>query len=450
VEEAQANRSETEKLVDEFARIYTPLVVLAALLMCTIPWAWGRDIGVEWTHNGLVLIVIACPCALIISTPVSYVAGLAATAQRGVLIKGGAHLEALGLVKKICFDKTGTLTEGKFRLLNLNIIGQKRQRKEVLEYISLMEERASHPLAQAIIEAARNEGVSIPKSLFVKDHTFLAGEGVSGVINGVPVYVGNMRLFQRLGLLDKLEKSERESAEQWESTGGTVGFMSIGEDGIVCSYCVADKVRSEARDVVSRLKHMGIDITMLTGDNNDAALVIGKQVGLSPEEIKSQLLPEEKLSLVSGMKEHDRVDGKSVLANLCSTRRLVLMCGDGVNDAPALAMADVGVAMGAGAALAMETADVTLLDSHLSKLIYSVDMGRRVIRKIKENVIFSIAVKLIVLGFALAGKAELWAAIASDVGAMILVTLNGMLLLPSKKSVKKMQLEEKEKIDRNV
>lgn len=443
VEEAQANRSETEKLVDEFARIYTPLVVLAALLMCTIPWAWGPDIGAVWTHNGLVLIVIACPCALIISTPVSYVAGLAATAQRGVLIKGGAHLEALGLVKKICFDKTGTLTEGKFRLLNLNVIGQKRPRKEILEFISLMEERASHPLAQAIIEAARNEGVSIPKSLFVKDHTFLAGEGVSGVINGVPVYVGNIRLFQRLGLLDKLEESERKSVEQWESTGGTVGFMSIGEDGIVCSYCVADKVRSEAHDVVSRLKHMGIDVTMLTGDNNDAALVIGKQVGLSAEEIKSQLLPEEKLSLVSGMKDDDRIGGKSILANLFSTRRLVLMCGDGVNDAPALAMADVGVAMGAGAALAMETADVTLLDSHLSKLIYSVDMGRRVIRKIKENVIFSIAVKFVVLGFALAGKAELWAAIASDVGAMILVTLNGMLLLPSKKSVKNMPQSDK-------
>jgi Cd2+/Zn2+-exporting ATPase len=443
VEEAQANRSETEKLVDEFARIYTPLVVLAALLMCTIPWAWGPDIGAVWTHNGLVLIVIACPCALIISTPVSYVAGLAATAQRGVLIKGGAHLEALGLVKKICFDKTGTLTEGKFRLLNLNVIGQKRPRKEILEFISLMEERASHPLAQAIIEAARNEGVSIPKSLFVKDHTFLAGEGVSGAINGVPVYVGNIRLFQRLGLLDKLEESERKSVEQWESTGGTVGFMSIGEDGIVCSYCVADKVRSEAHDVVSRLKHMGIDVTMLTGDNNDAALVIGKQVGLSAEEIKSQLLPEEKLSLVSGMKDDDRIGGKSILANLFSTRRLVLMCGDGVNDAPALAMADVGVAMGAGAALAMETADVTLLDSHLSKLIYSVDMGRRVIRKIKENVIFSIAVKFVVLGFALAGKAELWAAIASDVGAMILVTLNGMLLLPSKKSVKNMPQSDK-------
>jgi Cd2+/Zn2+-exporting ATPase len=447
VEEAQANRSETEKLVDEFARIYTPLVVLSALLMCTIPWAWGRDIGAEWTHNGLVLIVIACPCALIISTPVSYVAGLAATAQRGVLIKGGAHLEALGLVKKICLDKTGTLTEGKFRLLNLNVIGQERKRKEVLEYISLMEERASHPLAQAIVEAARNEGVSIPKSLFVKDHTFLAGEGVSGVINGVPVYVGNMRLFQRLGLLDNLEESERNAVHQWESTGGTIGFMSIGESGIVCSYCVADKVRSEARDVVSRLQHMGIDVTMLTGDNNDAALAIGKQVGLSTEQIKSQLLPEEKLSLVAGMKDNDCIGGKSILANLFSTRRLVLMCGDGVNDAPALAMADVGVAMGAGAALAMETADVTLLDSHLGKLIYSVHMGRRVIRKIKENVIFSIAVKFVVLGFALAGKAELWAAIASDVGAMIIVTLNGMLLLPSKKAVENMQSNEKAKGD---
>jgi Cd2+/Zn2+-exporting ATPase len=385
--------------------------------------------------------VIACPCALIISTPVSYVAGLAATAQRGILIKGGAHLEALGLVKKICFDKTGTLTQGKFQLLHLNVVGENKTRTEVLEFLSLMEERASHPLAQALVDAARCEGVKTPKELFVKDHTFMAGEGVSGVINGLQVYVGNMRLFKRLGIYADLPDSEKKATEEWEAIGGTVGFMSVGEEGIVCSYCVTDAVRPEASEVLDQLKRMGIQVTMLTGDNRDAALAIGLPIGLSENEIRSQLLPEEKLSIVSDLKDGSS-GGRSILANLCSTRKLVLMCGDGVNDAPALATADVGVAMGAGAALAMETADVTLLDSHLKKLVYSIQMGRRVIRKIKENVVFSIGVKFLVLGFALSGKAYLWAAIASDVGAMILVTLNGMLLLPSPRNPKNKMLTQ--------
>ena len=435
VEEAQANRSETEKLVDQFARVYTPFVVFAALMMCTIPWAWGTEIGAEWTRNGLVLIVVACPCALIISTPVSYVAGLAATAQKGVLVKGGSHLEALGLVKKVCFDKTGTLTQGKFKLLHLNVIGVRRPRNEVLETLALMEERASHPLAQAILDAARNEGVSIPKSSHLKDHTFLAGEGVSGVIDGHEVHVGNFRLFGRLGLLDDLPQKEIAAVENWEAGGGTVGFMSIEGDGIVCAYCVADAVRPESAKVIGKLRALGVDVAMLTGDNRDAAHAIGKQVGLTQEEIKGRLLPEEKLSIVEGMKDN-RSGGQSIFANVISSKRMVLMCGDGINDGPSLAAADVGVAMGEGAALAMETADVTLLDSNLSKLVYSITMGRRVIRKIKENVVFSLFVKFLVLGFALTGKAHLWAAIASDVGTMILVTLNGMLLLPARRNGK--------------
>lgn len=432
VEEAQANRSETEKIVDQFARVYTPFIVFSALMMCTIPWAWGYEMGAQWTRNGLVLIVVACPCALIISTPVSYVAGLAATAQKGVLVKGGAHLEALGLVKKVCFDKTGTLTQGKFKLLHLKLIGGRRTRKDVLQILSLMEERASHPLAQAILDAARNEGVSIPKSSKLEDHTFLAGEGVSGIIDGAKVYVGNFRLFGRLGHLSDLPEVDRLNVEQWEAGGGTVGFMAIEGDGIVCAYCVADAVRPESAEVVGRLRSLGIEVSMLTGDNRDAANAIGKQVGLQEGEIKGQLLPEEKLSIVEGMKDK-RSGGQSIFTNIISSKGMVLMCGDGINDGPSLAAADVGVAMGEGAALAMETADVTLLDSNLNKLVYSIQMGRRVIRKIEENVLFSLAVKFLVLGFALAGKAHLWAAIASDVGTMILVTLNGMLLLPSRR-----------------
>ena len=328
---------------------------------------------------------MACPCALIISTPVAYVAGLAATAQKGILIKGGAHLESLGLVKtvccrscscsvggvtwgivtwnlncctrpfQVCFDKTGTLTQGNFQLLHLNVIGDRRTRKQVLEFLSLMEERASHPLAQAILQAARNEGISIPKELHVTDHTFVAGEGVSGVIDGFAVHVGNSRLFHRLGLLQALSENEKKEVENWEHKGGTVGFMSIEGNGIVCSYCVADAVRPEAAEVVGKLNRMGVRVIMLTGDNHNAAYTIGGQVGLSREAIKGQLLPEEKLSIVASMKDC-RKGGQSIFANLFFSKKTVLMCGDGVNDAPALAVADVGVAMGAGAALAMETA----------------------------------------------------------------------------------------------
>mmetsp|Transcript_21033 Transcript_21033/g.34786 ORF Transcript_21033/g.34786 Transcript_21033/m.34786 type:complete len:1305 (-) Transcript_21033:71-3985(-) len=439
VEEAQANRSETEKLVDEFARYYTPFVIFAAMCMVTIPWAFGNEAGRTWTNNGLVLLVVACPCALIISTPVTYVAGLAATAQRGVLVKGGAHLETLGMVKTIAFDKTGTLTQGDFALLQLKTYGDSLSRNQVLETLALVEERAHHPLAQAIIAGVQNEGVKAPKTRSVKNPTNLAGEGFTATVDGMTVHVGNNRLFSRLGMLDSLPSDVLEETEKWASLGGTVGFMSIDGHGIVCSYSVADAVRPESAKVVMALKKMGVEVTMLTGDNNHAARVIGKQIGLDEEHIRSQLLPEDKLRLVQEMKDDSANVTK--FCRSCKNRPRTMFVGDGVNDAPALAISDVGVAMGAGAALAMETSDVTLLDSNLEKLVLSIKVGKQVIRKIRENVIFSFVVKAIVLGFTLSGAVHLWAAIASDVGAMLIVTLNGMTLLPYRK--KQVELDTK-------
>jgi len=434
IEEAQSNRSETEQMVDTFAKIYTPIVVLAAFCMCTIPWAWGTETGQFWAKNGLITIVIACPCALIISTPVTYVAGLAAVAQRGVIVKGGQHLESLGRVKSIAFDKTGTLSQGIFALLHFDVVGKARTREEVLGYLALMEAPASHPLSDAIVKGAANEGVS-PSKIELQNHTLLPGEGITAIAGGKTVYVGNKNLFERLRLYDDLPQNVKATTEEWAKSAGTIGFISVEGEGIIGTYCVADKIRDEAKDVVAALKKMGIEITMLTGDQRHAAVGIGGQVGLSPSDIRSELLPEDKMVEIG-----DRVKENQTNKKCWQTKRSAMMVGDGVNDAPALALADISVAMGEGAALAMETADVTLMDSNLAKLLYSICMGRRVVRTIIENVIFSLLVKAIVMGFTFAGKASLWAAIGTDVGAMLVVTLNGMKLLPSSRKVKQNDL----------
>eukprot|EP00980_Cylindrotheca_fusiformis_P025757 scaffold14565_cov91-Cylindrotheca_fusiformis.AAC.1 len=435
-------------MIDAFAKRYTPTVVLLSICMCTFPWIVSNEVGREWTKMGLVTIVIACPCALIISTPVTYVAGLAAAAQAGIVVKGGAHLEekhdpndfflwqSVGRVKRIAFDKTGTLTEGNFRLLSLRTWGSKT-REEVLQLLYCIEGDASHPLAAAMIAAAKSEGVSVPQEWKTEGHQNLEGEGVVAMIDGVAVHVGNFRLFERLSYLDHMPDVEMQYAKQWLNSGATVGFVSVEGLGVVGSYCVSDAVRKEAKDVITSFGKLGIDVNMLTGDNKRAALSIGKDVGLVERQIKSQLLPHEKLTIITDLMRTEKED--SMAKKRCGVSRrpgLVLMCGDGVNDAPALAIADVGVAMGAGAALAMETADVTLLDSNLSKLLKVIKLGKRVNRTIMENVIFSFVAKAVVMGFTFAGYSSLWAAIGSDVGAMVLVTINGMKLLPSKKSIR--------------
>ena len=333
-------------------------------------------------------------------------------------------------------DKTGTLSQGQFVLVHLKTIGS-RPRKEILEYLALIEERAHHPLAQAIVTGARHEGVRIPRHVSLDDHTHLPGEGVTAVVDGKIVCVGNARLFKRIGLYEKLPRDVEKAAETWLEEGGTVGFMSIEGEGIVCCYSVADAVRPEAARVVSRLKELGVESVMLTGDNSGAAMAIGKQIGLEDYQIESQLYPEDKVRVMQELKRKGKggnggnVGSRGSLILSRQKHELVLMVGDGVNDAPALATADVGVAMGEGAALALETSDVTLLDSNLEKLVYSIEMGRRVNRKIVENVLFSLTLKVVVIVFALFGYMQLWGAIVADVGAMLAVTVNGMTLLPS-------------------
>lgn len=426
VEEAQANRSPTEKMIDGFARAYTPAVVLLAALMCTLPWFFGREAGRYWTLNGLIIIVIACPCALTISTPVTYAAGLAACAQRGIIVKGGASLEALGSVETVILDKTGTITEGKFMVTHLEEVGETRTRKEMLGLLALMEAPSSHPLSSTLVKAAKREGVSIPAHLEMKEHTILTGEGVMATVDGRHVFVGNRRLFERIGMYKNLPQAYQGLAEEWAERGGTVGFLGVEGEGIIGAFSMTDSVRAEAKETIETLLLRGIKVLMLTGDGEGAAKAVGRQVSLGESSMLYQLTPEDKLHHVGSLKQ----SAPSSSFGLFRRQPKVLFCGDGVNDAPALAVADVGVSMGEGAALAMEMSDVTLMDSNISKLVYVIEMGTRVMFTVQENIILSLACKLVVVALTFGGYMTLLYAIASDVGVMLLVTLNGMKLLP--------------------
>mmetsp|Transcript_611 Transcript_611/g.829 ORF Transcript_611/g.829 Transcript_611/m.829 type:complete len:928 (-) Transcript_611:143-2926(-) len=428
VEEAQTNQSQTEKIVDAFAKRFTPIVIGAAVFMCTIPWLISAEEGHKWAYNGVVTIVIACPCALVISTPVTYVAGLAYTAKRGVIVKGGSHLEALGRVKHILFDKTGTLTQGKFALLHFGVVGSTHSYTEIMELLAAIQAPSSHPLASALVSAAKSEGISSTgiNAVKVQDHTLIKGEGITAKVNHQTMHVGNAKMFRRLDLLHHLPTAARRTAEDWANLGGTVGYVGIDGVGIIGIYCVADNVRPESAYVVSNLQHMGCEVYLLTGDESGAARAVARQVGIPEDNVKASLLPEDKLQFVEDLKEIDNED----LFGINQNHSLVMMCGDGVNDAPALAAANVGVSMGSGAAVAMETSSITLMDSNLKKLLLSVVMGKRVNRTITENIVFSVSCKVAIILLTFMGYASLWGAIVSDVGTMLVVTINGMKLLP--------------------
>jgi Zn2+/Cd2+-exporting ATPase len=408
VEEAQASRAPTQGFVERFARVYTPAVIALALLTALVPPLLAGGAWLAWTYRALVLLVVACPCALVISTPVSIVSALTAASRRGVLVKGGAHLEELGRVRAVVFDKTGTLTRGALEVTDV-LPAHGAAARDVLALAAAVEARAAHPLALAVLARARHEGLAlVPASDVVE----IPGRGVRGLVDGREVLVGSHRLFDERGLCDhQLD----ETLARLEGEGKTA--VLVGRPGspapVLGALAVADALRPEAREAVGALHAAGVAVAVLSGDNARTTDAIARQLGI--ETALANLLPEDKVAR---------------LAALRAQRGSVAMVGDGVNDAPALAAASVGIAMGRrGSDVALETAAVALMSEDLRLIPQALRLGRAARRVIRQNVALSLLVKGAVLGLTLAGWGSLWAAVGADMGASLLVIGNGLRLL---------------------
>ncbi|MEX1206049.1 MAG: heavy metal translocating P-type ATPase [Dongiaceae bacterium] len=406
VEDAHARRAPSEQWVERFARVYTPAVMALAFLVFLVPpLAFGGG-WEDWFYRALVMLVIACPCALVISTPVSIVASLAASARAGVLIKGGAFIELPARLRAIAMDKTGTITRGEPAVVRVIPLGDHTE-AELLARAGALEARSTHPLARAIIGYAKAQGVPPEPA---NDVQVLQGKGLTGTFGGEPFWLGSHRYVIERGQ-DAPEIARQ--AESLEADGKTV--IVIGNARHVCGLiAVADTVRPEARAIVAGLHAAGIEhVIMLTGDNRVTAEAIAREVGI--DEVHAELLPEDKLRKIE---------------QLVTQYGTVAMVGDGVNDAPALARASLGIAMGAiGSDAAIETADIALMTDDVSKLPWLVHHAKRTLTIIRQNIVFSLGVKAVFFVLTFAGMASLWGAIAADVGASLLVVSNALRLL---------------------
>eukprot|EP01018_Ginkgo_biloba_P012432 Gb_30489 [translate_table: standard] len=410
VEEAQNQRSPTQQFVEQFAKYYTPVVVIVAAGLAVCPWVIGVDDMHYWLYLALILLVVSCPCALVISTPVTTTCGLSQAAKMGLFIKGGSHLEVLGKLKAIAFDKTGTLTQGQFRVLDIQCLQQGcTDMQKLLYWICSLEDRSNHPMAAALVAYSRLHGVE--PSAVVEDFEVIAGEGVRGLVDHHRIHIGNARLASRMGWIS--------TQEIWNIQGATVGYVGV-DDQLAGIFSVGDQIRPQAAEAVNDLKKLGLEIIMLSGDSTAATATMQRQIG--EMEVYSELLPEDKVRIIGEMKEMGM---------------MIAMVGDGINDAPALAAADIGIAMGVtGSAVAMETAHMALMSNDIRKIAEAVKLGRRCVVKIYQNVAFSFVIKLAFIILAFTGHAALWAAVLADMGTCFLVTFNSMLLLHTKSKTK--------------
>ena len=411
VEEAQGERAPAQAFVDKFAKYYTPTIMVIAALIVIVPPLFFNGDWNTWLYQGLSLLVVGCPCSLVISTPVSIVSAIGNSAKNGVLVKGGIYLEEIGGLKAIAFDKTGTLTKGTPTVTDFTTVDSKDEEK-YFSIITALESYSQHPLASAILKEADNRAISY-KSVVVDEFTSITGKGIQGNIEGITYLVGSPKLFESI-LTDNSKIIE--NYQRLQQQGKTA--MLLGTDKqILAVIAVADELRESSKAVIEKLHDLGIEHTiMLTGDNATTAQSIGKQTGVT--EIKGDLTPQDKLDYIKSLKE---------------TYGKVAMVGDGINDAPALAASTVGIAMGgAGTDTALETADVALMGDDLQKLPFIVKLSRQTLRIIKQNITFSLGIKLLALLLVVPGWLTLWIAILADMGATILVTLNGLRLMKVK------------------
>ena len=409
VENAQANRAPSQAFVERFAAIYTPIVMVLAVGIVFIPPLFFGLEWAPWIYRGLALLVVACPCALVVSTPVAIVSAITVAAKNGVLIKGGIHLEEAGSLNAIAFDKTGTLTKGEPAVTD--IIPLNGTSAEMLLKISAsLETRSEHPIATAIVKAAKGRKIEI---VAAEEFSAIAGRGAQGTINSEIVYIGNPRLFTEMAISIK---SIAGHVERLQGEGKTTMLVGTKEKflGVIA---VADEVRETSAETIVSLKRAGIVHTiMLTGDNNDTAAAIAAKVGV--DEFRAELLPQNKVTAIQ---------------ELVGKYGKVAMVGDGVNDAPALALATVGVAMGgAGTDTALETADIALMADDLRMLPFTIRLSRKAFTIIRQNIAFSLAIKLIAVLAVFPGWLTLWLAILADMGATVIVTINSMRLLQMK------------------
>jgi len=419
IEQAQSLRAPTQRFIDRFARVYTPLMIVAALLIASIPPLLFEQQFLNspgetgWLYRALALLVIACPCALVISAPVTIVSAITAAARRGVLFKGGVYLEGLAGIRVFAFDKTGTLTRGEPAVTNYRSSDCMQEQPhdqcascdDVLAVASALERRSSHPLARSVVTAA--EAVGLDRQYQpASDVVALPGSGLQGQVNGKLATIGNHNLFDRL---HPHQQTLCTWVQEAEKQGQTTMLVCDG-DQVLGFISAADTVRSESRQAVNELNSLGKTTVMLTGDNAAAARAIGAQLGI--EQIRSGLLPDEKVAAVGDLEEQ---------------YGQVAMVGDGINDAPALASATLGIAIGgAGSAQAMETADVVLMAGDISQLSFAVKLSAFARSLIRQNVAISLITKLFFVLLAMGGLTTLWLAVLADVGVSLVVTLNGL------------------------
>lgn len=407
VEDAQAHRAPSQAFVEKFAAIYTPIVIgLAAVIAILPPLVTGQP-WEPWIYRGLALLVVSCPCALVVSTPVAVVSAISNAAKRGVLIKGGIYLEQMGSVSAIAFDKTGTLTVGEPAVTDIEVLRPGVDDLDVLSDAAGVERHSEHPLAGAVLKEAARLDLAVPAS---RDFEAMFGSGAAATIDGRRLRIGSLRLFPAIDI------GVRSRVAAIEEQGKTVLVLG-DEDGPYGLIAVADEVRDNAPGVIAQLREAGVEhAVILTGDNERVAASVADRVGA--DRFEAGLLPQDKVGAVK---------------TLLSDYGKVAMVGDGINDAPALATATVGIAMGgAGSDTALETADIALLSDDLTQLPFTVSLSRAALNTIRVNIAFSLGIKLIAVLAVFPGWLTLWLAILADMGASVLVTLNGIRLLRHK------------------